>query len=460
MPELVKSSATRMARAVRGRDVSAVELVEAHAERIAERNQEINAIVLPRLEQAREEARAADAAVGRGEPLGPLHGVPFTAKEVIPVAGMPVTNGSRLLAGRVAREDAEAIRRMRRAGTILLGKTNLSEFSAFWDSVNLVYGATRNPHDSARTAGGSSGGEAAAVAAAMSPLGIGSDLGGSIRAPASSTGSSAFGRVATGFRWRRTTRGRRPPVCRCSAPSARSRGTPRISELALAVLAVLAARRLPPARVERVAVFEENGLQPVSRACRKAVRAAATALGEAGIEIVDEQPPGAADLRAAYDTILAHELGTALGPLLDGRENDVMSYVAEMAESGRGFEPSLESYLGAWERVAEIEGEATAWFALNPIALSLVAPDVAPPVGVFAFPPVDGEPTRPGGKLSLSTYANALGLPALAVPVERSEDRLPVGVQLIGRRGEERTLIALALRLEEALGGWLDPDAA
>jgi len=137
-----------------------------------------------------------------------------------------------------------------------------------------------------------------------------------------------------------------------------------------------------------------------------------------------------------------------------------MSYVAEMAESGRGFEPSLESYLGAWERVAEIEGEATAWFALNPIALSLVAPDVAPPVGVFAFPPVDGEPTRPGGKLSLSTYANALGLPALAVPVERSEDGLPVGVQLIGRRGEERTLIALARRLAEALGGWLDPDAA
>ena len=116
--------------------------------------------------------------------MGPLHGVPFTAKEVIAVAGMPCTNGSLLLAGRSRPQDAEVIRRMRGAGAILLGKTNLSEFSAFWDSVNLVYGTTRNPHDLTRTAGGSSGGEAAALASAMTPLGIGSDLSGSIRAPA------------------------------------------------------------------------------------------------------------------------------------------------------------------------------------------------------------------------------------------------------------------------------------
>ena len=176
MSELVKRTATWMARAVREGEVSAVELLDAHAERIDRRNGDINAIVLPRLEAARADAEAADAARSRGESLGPVHGVPFTVKEVLDVAGMPTTNGSLLLADRVAHEDSELVRRVRAAGAILLGKTNLSEFSSFWDSVNLVYGKTLNPHDHTRRAGGSSGGEAAAIAAAMSPLGIGSDL--------------------------------------------------------------------------------------------------------------------------------------------------------------------------------------------------------------------------------------------------------------------------------------------
>ena len=110
--------------------------------------------------------------------------MPFTVKEVVPVAGMPSRNGSLLVEARVAEAAAAVVRRLRAAGAILLGKTNVSEFCAFWDSVNRVYGATRNPHDPSRSAGGSSGGEGAALAAAMSPLGIGSDLGGSIRAPA------------------------------------------------------------------------------------------------------------------------------------------------------------------------------------------------------------------------------------------------------------------------------------
>ncbi len=335
MTELVKRSAAWMARAVGAREVSAAELLEAHAERIGARNPEINAIVVSRLDRAREDANAADLAVVRGDRLGALHGVPFTAKEVIAVAGLPCTNGSLLLAGRVAARDAEVIRRMRAAGAILVGKTNLSEFSAFWDSVNRVYGTTRNPHDLARSVGGSSGGEAAALAAAMTPLGIGSDLAGSVRAPAHWTG----------------------------------------------VLALRASRE-------------------------------------------------------------------ALTP-----------YIAEMVPGLLGLEPSFDAYVAAFAQIAEIDAAATAWFERHPVALCPITSDVAPPVGVFTFPPVDGELIRPGGKLSLCTYASALGLPALAVPVMRSTARLPVGVQLIARRGEDRTLIALAARLEEAFGGWLDPDA-
>jgi amidase len=224
------------------------------------------------------------------------------------------------------------------------------------------------------------------------------------------------------------------------------------------MLSVIAERRVPPAPVARIAAFEEDGLQPVSRACREAVRRAAAAFAAAGVEIVHDSLPRAADLRAAFNTIIEHDAGSAFGPFVAGREAQLMSYNADMAQAMRGFEPSFAAYAAAFEQIAAIDAEATTWFERTPVALCPVAPDTAPPVGTFEFPPVDGEPTRPGGKLSLCSYANALGLPAVAVPVARSEEGLPVGVQLIGRRGEERTLIALAGVLETALGGWIDPD--
>jgi Asp-tRNA(Asn)/Glu-tRNA(Gln) amidotransferase A subunit family amidase len=453
--ELVKRSATWMARAVRAREISCAELLDAHAARYEARNGDVNAIVVPRLEAARAEAAAADHAIARGDSLGALHGVPFTVKEVIDVAGLPSTNGSRLQAHRTASADAVVVRRLRSAGAILLGKTNLSEFSAFWDSVNHVYGTTRNPHDGARTAGGSSGGEAAAVASAMSPLGIGSDLAGSIRAPAHWTGIYGL----------RTGRGAVP--CPPHPPWPSSAGMQmfgtvgplaRFPEDLDLTLEAIAGRCLPPAPVERVAVFEEDGLQPVSRACREAVRRAAAALADRGSEIVEDRLPRAAELREAFNTIIAHDSASAFGALTAGREDELMPYSAEMSKAMRGFQPSFAAYTAAFEQIASIDAAACEWFERTPVALCPVAPDVAPPVGMFAFPPVDGEPTHPGGKLSLCSYANALGLPALALPVMRSEAGLPVGVQLIGRRGEERTLIALAARIEESLGGWLDAD--
>ena len=444
-----------MARAVREREVSAVELVDACAARIEARNPQINAVVVPRLDEAREEAKAADEARARGEPVGSLHGVPFTCKEVIPVAGLPCTNGSLLLAGRVAREDAEVIRRVRAAGAILLGKTNLAELSAFWDSVNLVYGATRNPHDPTRSAGGSSGGEAAAVASAMSPLGLGSDLSGSIRAPAGWTG--VFGL--------RPSRDAIPFVRHDPLPSSagvQAFGTAgplvrTVDDLELA-LDVMASPRAPALPVSRVAVFEEDGLQPVSRACRDAVRQAAAALGDAGIEVVEEGPPHAAELRAAFDTIIGLEFAVALAPVFGDESVEVMPYIEEQRSDARKLAPTLEGYVAAWERVAKVDAAASDWLERNPVALCPLAPDVAPPVGTFEFPPVDGEPTRPGGKFTLCKYASALGLPALAVPAGRSEAGLPAGVQLFARRGQDRTLTALARVLEEALGGWVDAD--
>jgi amidase len=130
----------------------------------------------------------------------------------------------------------------------------------------------------------------------------------------------------------------------------------------------------------------------------------------------------------------------------------------EMVEALRGFEPAFGPYLGAFGRLLALEREADAWLARHGAALCPVAPDVAPPVR-GSFGPIDGREMRPGGKLTLCTYASALGLPAVAVPVGRTNAGLPVGVQLFGRRGHERALLALARELEDALGGWLDPDA-
>jgi Asp-tRNA(Asn)/Glu-tRNA(Gln) amidotransferase A subunit family amidase len=457
MDAVVTQSATWMARAVRDGAIGAVELLDAHAARIADRNPSVNAIVNLRLDAARAEAQAADSARARSaSDLGPLHGVPFTVKEIVAVAGMPWTNGSRIYADRVAAADAELVRRMRRAGAILLGTTNLSEFCAFWDSVNRVYGATANPHDPARSAGGSSGGEAAALAAAMTPLGIGTDLTGSIRAPAHWTGVYGL----------RTSRDALPHVDHDPLPStagiqmfgvagpmARTPG-----DLGL-LLSVLAEPRVSARAPARVAVFEEDGLQPVSRACRAAVQRAAGALDDLGVDVVEARPPHQAELRAAFDTILVHELVPALGRAVAGHAAELMPYNADQAEAARAFTPSFDAYAAAFAQIAAIDAAAMRWFDEHPVALCPVTPDVAPPLGTFAFPPVDGTPPRPGGKLSLCAYASALGLPALSLPVMRSPDGLPVGVQLIARRGQERTLVALAERLEAVLGGWLAPDA-
>jgi Asp-tRNA(Asn)/Glu-tRNA(Gln) amidotransferase A subunit family amidase len=445
---LVEQPATWMARAVREREVSALELFEAHAERIAERDPEINALVLPRLEEAREEAVAADKVA----PSGPLHGVPFTCKDPFAVAGMRAPNGSKLLADYVSDADCAPVAAMRAAGAILLGKTNVSEFASWWDSVNPLFGATANPHDRSRTAGGSSGGEAAAIASGMSPLGLGSDLGGSIRNPCHFTGLFGLkaGRESLPFV---------EHVPLPAGPGIRSFGVigpmaRTVADLELA-LGVLAIRPLGVAqRPARIAVFEEDGLQPVSRACRAAVRRSAEALG--GYELVEAAPPNPGEVRAAMDIIIGAEMASTMPAVVGNRFGDLSPYLQEMFSEGSGSAPGLPQYLDASARLARYEGEADAWFREHPVALCPCAPDVAPPLGGRWPAELDGVPMRPGGKLTLATYASALGLPAVCVPVMRAEG-LPVGVQLIGARGSERSLLALAAELESSLGGWLRP---
>ena len=449
MSALVEQPATWMARAVREREISALELFEAHAARIAERDPAINALVLPRLDEAREEAVAAD----RVAPSGPLHGVPFTCKDPFAVAGMRAPNGSKLLADHVSDADCAPVVAMRAAGAILLGKTNVSEFASWWDSVNPLFGATANPHDASRTAGGSSGGEAAAIASGMSPLGLGSDLGGSIRNPCHFVGLFGLkaGRESLPFvEHAPLPAGPGIRLFGVIGPMARA-----VADLELA-LGVLAIRPLGAAeRPARIAVFEEDGLQPVSRACRAAVRRVAEALE--GYELVEAAPPNPGEVRAAMDVILGTEMAATMPAFVGDRFGELSPYLQEMFGEARGSAPGLRAVSRRLGAARALRGGGRRLVPPSTRWRSARARPTWRRRSVAA-----GRPSstacrcgRAASSRSRPTRARS-GCP-------RSASRscaprgLPVGVQLIGARGSERSLLSLAAELEASLGGWLRP---
>src|ERR1700720_2588984 len=207
--DIIYSAATKLAELIRTREVSPVEVVQAHLDRIEAINPKLNAIVTV-ADGALEAARAAEAAVLAGDELGPLHGVPITAMASIDTAGVLTQRGSPIFEGRIPATDATSVARLRKAGAILLAKTNLPEFSYSTETDNLLTGRANNPWDLERTPGGSSGGESAAIAAGMSPLGLGSDLAISVRGPAAHTGIVALkathGRIPMTGLWPRVPR--------------------------------------------------------------------------------------------------------------------------------------------------------------------------------------------------------------------------------------------------------------
>ncbi|GAA6119154.1 amidase [Acidovorax sp. FG27] len=207
--ELTRYDATRLAELIRTREVSSVEVVQAHLDRIGAVDSQVNAIVTID-ESALAAAKEADKAIGAGREVGPLHGVPFTVKDSIDTAGVATQRGSPIFKGRTPDTDAVSVARMKKAGGVLLAKTNLPEFSYWIESDNLLCGRTNNPWDLTRTPGGSSGGESAAIAAGMSPIGLGTDLAISVRGPAAQTGISSLkathGRVPMTGIWPRAPR--------------------------------------------------------------------------------------------------------------------------------------------------------------------------------------------------------------------------------------------------------------
>ncbi len=333
MQAITSLTASELAQHIRAGVLSASEVVEAHIQRIEEVNPRLNAVVIPLFEQARREAQAADAARRRGEPLGSLHGVPVTIKEQFLVKGTATTFGLPNLANHRAAGDGPLVKRLRDAGAIVLGKTNTSQLLVFIEADNRLYGRTNNPWNPARTCGGSSGGEAAIIAAGGSPLGLGSDLGGSIREPAHFCGIHGLKPTA----WRLTNFDTRPDIFSGgqegiipqSGPMARS-----VADLALA-MSVLAApgqegfdASVPPvpwrdpAQVQvstlRVAMYTDDGYFKACPAIRRVVEEAAVALRAAGAQVESWTPPDVAVPVRLFFSIFTSDgtraLRQALGP--------------------------------------------------------------------------------------------------------------------------------------------------
>jgi Asp-tRNA(Asn)/Glu-tRNA(Gln) amidotransferase A subunit family amidase len=468
MHELNFLSVVSLAEQIRRKQLSPVELVESHLTRIQELNPRLNAFVQIDAEGARRQARAAEGAVRIGEKLGPLHGVPISIKSAIEVAGLRCESGSRLRAGIVAARDAPLVSRLRQAGAIILGVTNTPELLMAWETDNLLYGRTNSPWDPERTPGGSSGGEAAAIAAGMSAGGVGSDGGGSIRVPAHFSGICGL----------KPTPGRIPatghfPVSAgpfaligVVGPMARTAtdlkvlfevmqgsddGDPSAAPVPVRWPEEDALKRL------RIGYFEDDGRTPVTAETRAAVRTAAEALQRAGFQVEPFRPEGLELARQLWWKIFGVAGGMLLGPMMKGHEAEIGPLLKQFS-SWVAAEPSHtgESLLETWVQRDLVRMQIFAQMCEYPVLLCPAAAIPAFRHGERSWQ-IEGKTVQYLDAWSYTEWFNLLGTPAVVVPVGKSPEGLPIGVQIVARPWDEEIVLSVAEALEEQRGEWQPP---
>jgi len=478
------ASARDQAAALAARRVSSAELVARAIARIESLDGRINAVVARDFDRARAAAAAADAAIARGE-RRPLLGVPMTVKEAFNVAGLPTTWGIPAFKDWQPAADAVIVARMKAAGAIVLGKTNVPFVLADWQSYNDVYGTTRNPWDLDRTPGGSSGGAAASLAAGYVALELGSDIGGSLRAPAHFCGvcshKPSHGLVPS--------RGHTPPRVEplpheidlaVVGPMARTAGDLGLAldliagpdePEAVAYRLSLPAPRHRDLKAFRVLVVDTHPLLPTAAVIRTALDRLATRVGKTGAKVERSSPllPDLAVNARTYSQLLASVFGA------DYPMNDYRTIQAAVASL-----PPDDTSLGAWRARGAVlshrdwvaadrvrAGEMRRWrdlfrewdVVLTPVMPTLAFPhDHSTPMRARRIQ-IDGADYPYQDQLVWPGAPTTPGLPATVVPIDRSDAGLPIGVQIIGPYLEDRTPIAFAELIEREFGGFVPPPA-
>jgi amidase len=480
MTQLPFRSATELAAAIRRKEISSAELLACYLHRIEEFNPALNAIINLDAERARREAAGADRCLASGQQLGPLHGLPMTIKDSLETAGMRTTCGAPELADHVPGRDAAAVARLRSAGAIIVGKTNLPAWAGDCQSYNELFGTTNNPWDAARTPGGSSGGAAAAVAAGLTALELGSDLGGSLRIPAHWCGvytlKPSYGIVPL--------HGHIPPApgtlsgLDVAALGPLARGVDDL-DLCLSVLAgpddtdgVAWRLELPQAPDRaigdwRVAVWPDEPGWPLDRNVAERLNAAKEALSAAGMRVQEARP---VDLDASLDVAQRVIQGSMAGALPEP------AFAALAARAAR-FDPADQTPPARFARnvtqrarhlaLAKEEQLAlrAAWaefFAQYDVLLcpamrtTAIAHDHNPDVDARLIT-VNGEQASYADQFAWVQAVGLAYLPAAVVPAGTAADGLPVGVQVVGPYLRDRTVVAFARLMRDLVGGFTAP---
>lgn len=450
------SSVKQLAVAIRAREISALEVVDAYLDRIAERNPTLNAIITMDADAARERARAGDAALARGETWGPLHGVPFTLKDAHSTAGMRTTAGCEALEENIPSHDGTVAARLKAAGGVLIGKTNVPSMLDDWQSCNPIFGRTSNPWDVTRTPGGSSGGAAAAVASGMSAFDIGTDLSGSLRVPAHFCG--VYGLKPTEHRVSSHGLRRHPGkqhtirVMAGIGPMARS-----VDDLAL-LFSIIAGPDgcdfdVPPVpigetaeitlRDVRVAVAPDFPGFPLASVIRDAVTSLARKL-EPLCAAVNE--PARPQLDYTAQGKRAADLIAMMVGVYHPKEGDPAAKLGDYMEALR----ERDRTIAVWERFFD------RWdVLLCPAAMTTA----------FAHCPkdtkldVDGEEVQYSLIGAHTTLFNYTGQPAVVIPYTHDDDGLPIGVQLVAKRWDEARLLGIARAIVPVTEGFQRPPA-
>lgn len=394
----------------------------------------LNAFIDPMTDEVMRQAEQATGELARGEDRGPLHGIPVAIKDIIDIAGVATSFATKAVPPRLAARDADCVRRLRQAGAILFGKTNLLEFA--YGIAHPAFGQTNNPCDPSRTAGGSSGGSAAAVAAGIVPLALGTDTGGSIRAPAAYCGivglKPSYGLLSL--------EGVHPLSPSLDHLGILGRTTEDVA-LALAALAPSPLAATAPAR-PRLGIVRNQWAHPAVRPqVRASIEAAAARLREAGVEIVEIDLPAPEAMAAALLDILLPEAALVHADMFRQAEAGYAPGTAAQIRAGMSL-PALR-YLMAKEEQARLTAELDGVFAAVD---ALIAPTVP-----FLAPDTDPALSAEGDDEILTlTHANLTGAPSVSVPC-RTDGGLPVGLQFTGPRGADAALLARVNQLAPLL---------